>query len=273
MSFYDNLRAIQKAKNSLLCVGLDPDLSKIPRHLLGNNDSVGEFCKRIIEATSEFACAFKLNLAFFEALGERGWSTVHRVLECISPGIITIGDAKRGDIGNSAEMYARSLLDDFKFTATTVSAYMGEDSVRPFINDPDRGTFLLALTSNPGAKDFQNLKVRGKPLYEHIIAKGKKWNTRNNIGLVVGATRPAQLKRIRQLAPDMPLLIPGVGAQGGDVRLAVRYGCDAQGEMALINASRSILFASSGEDFADAARLSAKMLRDEMNKHRERYFS
>jgi orotidine-5'-phosphate decarboxylase len=272
MSFYDKLRAIQKKNNSLLCIGLDPDLTRMPRHLHDHDNPVGEFCERIVEATNVLACAYKLNLAFFEALGERCWSTVHHVLSCIPPGIITIGDAKRSDIGNSAEIYARSLLDDFKFTATTVNAYMGEDSVQPFIKDPERGAFVLALTSNPGAKDFQYLKIGGKPIYEHVIAKGKKWNTQKNIGFVVGATRPAQLKRVRQLVPDMPLLIPGVGAQGGDVKLAVRYGCDVHGEMALINASRSILYASSGEDFADAAHSAATTLRDKMNKYREQFF-
>jgi len=269
MSFYDRLRAIQKKNNTLLCVGLDPDLNKIPKHLLLQGDPVGEFCRRIIGATSDLVCAYKLNLAFFETLGERGWSTVHRVLSFIPHDVITIGDGKRGDIGNTADMYARSLMDGFKFTAATVNAYMGEDSVRPFIKDPDKGAFVLALTSNPGAKDFQYLKVRGKPLYEHVAAKAKRWNENKNIGLVVGATHPVQLKRIRQLVPDMPLLIPGIGAQGGDVKLAVRNGCDVQGGMALINASRSIIYSSSGESFAETARSVAGALRDEMNMYRE----
>jgi orotidine-5'-phosphate decarboxylase len=273
MSFYERLRAVQEEKDSLLCVGIDPDGAKIPGHLRGNGDPVGDFCLRIIEATSDLVCAFKLNLAFFEALGEPGWATIHRVLDAIPDDVLTIGDAKRGDIGNSAGMYARSLLHDFKFSATTVSAYMGEDSVKPFLDDPERGAFLLALTSNPGARDFQTLKARGKPLFEHIIAKGRKWNSHHNVGFVVGATKPAQLKRVRQLAPEMPLLIPGIGAQGGDIRSAVRYGCDAHGMMAIINASRSILYASRERDFADRARTAAKTLRDEIRLHRVRYFA
>ncbi len=271
MSFYNRLRAIQKKNNSLLCVGLDPDIKKLPRHLLDHKDPVGEFCRGIIEATRDLVCAYKLNLAFFEALGERSWSTIHRVLSCVPPEVVTIGDAKRGDIGNTAEMYARSLLEDFKFSASTVNAYMGKDSVLPFINDPERGAFVLALTSNQGAKDFQYLKVNGKPLYERVIARTKKWNDNENVGFVVGATRPSQLKRVRQLAPEMPLLIPGVGAQGGDLTLAVRYGSDKHGEMAVINASRSIIYASGGEDFAEAARRAAFAMRNEMNSCREKY--
>ena len=272
MSFYARLRTIQKKNNSLLCVGLDPDIRKIPQHLLTCNDPIGEFCRRIIEVTSDLVCAYKLNLAFFEALGEQGWSTVHRVLATIPAEVITIGDAKRGDIGNTAEMYARALFDDFKFNAATVNAYMGEDSIGPFIENSAHGAFLLALTSNTGARDFQHLKVRGKPLYEHVAAKAKKWNRNENIGLVVGATRPAQLKRVRLLAPEIPLLIPGVGAQGGDVKLAIRDGCDPHGGMALVNASRSIIYASSGEDFAEAARSSAAALCGQMNRYREQYF-
>jgi orotidine-5'-phosphate decarboxylase len=272
MSFYDKLRAAQVRNNSLLCVGLDPDINKIPKHLLRESNPIGKFCQDIIEATSDLVCAYKLNLAFFEALGESGWSTVHRVLACIPNHVIAIGDAKRGDIGNTADMYARSLFDDFGFSAATVSPYMGEDSVRPFTKDPERGSFVLALTSNPGAKDFQYLKVKGKPLYEHVIARAQKWNNHANIGFVVGATRPVQLKRVRQLVPNVPLLIPGIGAQGGDVKLAVRYGCDANGTMALINASRSVLYASGGEGFAESARSAARALRDEMNTYRRQFF-
>lgn len=272
MSFNTRLRSIQEKSNSLLCVGLDPDIKKIPKHLLAHDNPVGEFCRRIIEATGDLVCAYKLNLAFFEALGERSWSTLHAVLARVPRDVITIGDAKRGDIGNTADMYAQSLLGDFKFDASTVNAYMGADSVEPFTRDPEKGAFVLALTSNAGAKDLQYLKTRGKPLFEHVVMKSKKWNSNDNVGLVVGATRPVQLKRVRQLAPTMPLLIPGVGAQGGDVKLAIRHGCDASGRMAVINASRSILYASGGEDFADAARASAGALRDEMNKYRDRYF-
>jgi orotidine-5'-phosphate decarboxylase len=272
MKFYSKLRAIQRKNNSLLCVGLDPDVRRIPGHLLSQKDAVVEFCRCIIAQTSDLVCAYKLNLAFFETLGEAGWSTIHRVLELVPPEVVTIGDGKRGDIGNTAEMYARALFSDFKFDAATVHPYMGQDSVQPFVTDRDHGAFILALTSNPGARDFQSLKVKGKPLYEHVIARAKKWNSNGNIGIVVGATRAVQLRDIRHLIPSVPLLVPGVGAQGGDLRAAVRYGCDADGEMAIINASRSILYASPGADFAEAARRSAMTMRDEMNTYREQYF-
>ncbi len=267
---YQKLRAIQQQSNSLLCVGLDPDIKKIPKHLHRLDNPVVAFNTRIIEATKDLVCAYKLNLAFYEALGEIGWRTVKGTLAAIPSMLITIGDAKRGDIGNTAEMYARSLFQDFGFDAATINPYMGSDSVEPFVRDDRHGAFILALTSNPGAKDFEYLKAKNKPLYEHVVAKAKKWNRKNNCGLVVGATRPNELKRIRSLVPDMPLLIPGVGAQGGDLASAVRYGCDRNSEMAIINVSRAVLYASSGEDFAEAARISAIKLRNTINAIRRR---
>lgn len=272
MSFYAALRFIQKKNNSLLCIGLDSDLAKIPKHLHQRENPILEFNKQIIAATKDVVCAYKLNLAFYEALGEIGWRTVKETLGAIPLDVVTIGDAKRGDIGNTAEMYARSLRDDFGFTSSTVNPYMGFDSVEPFIRNEKHGAFILALTSNPGAKDFEYLKVREKPLYEHVIAKVKKWNTKQNCGLVVGATRPKEMQRVRKLAPAMPLLIPGVGAQGGDLQAAVRYGCDKNGEMAVINSSRGIIYASGGEDFAEVALATALKLRDEMNTIREKCF-
>lgn len=272
MQFSSKLRQIQQASNSLLCIGLDSDLKKVPQHLLSATNPILEFNKRIIGATHDLVCAYKLNLAFYEALGETGWQTVKETLAAIPSGIVTIGDAKRGDIGNTAEMYAASLRDDFGFTASTVNPYMGFDAVEPFIRDEGHGAFILALTSNPGAKDFEYLNVRGKPVYEHVIAKAKKWNVRGNCGLVIGATRSRELKRVRTLVPDMPLLIPGVGAQGGDLQAAVRYGCDKNGEMAVINSSRGIIYASGGKDFAEAARTAAMKLRGEINAIRDRYF-
>lgn len=270
MNFTERLRATQQRTDSLLCVGLDPDITKIPRHLLTHNDPIARFNTLIIEATGDLVCAYKLNLAFYEALGERGWRTVKETLAAIPTSIITIGDAKRGDIGNTAAMYAKSLFDDFGFDAVTVNPYMGFDSVEPFLADAGRGAFVLALTSNPGAKDFEYLRVNKRPLYEHVIVKVKKWNTRGNCGLVVGATRPKDLKRIRSRVPTMPLLIPGVGAQGGDIAAAVRYGCDANGELAIINSSRGIIYASSGKDCAEAARASAMKLRNTINEIRRR---
>ncbi len=268
MNFYQRLRKIQRKNRSLLCIGLDTDINKIPEFLFAYGDPIYEFNRRIIDATKDLVCAYKINLAFYEVTGEHGWYTVHQTLARIPEEIVTIGDAKRGDIGNSSELYAKLIVDDYEFAACTVNPYMGEDSVKPFMKNRHQGVFLLALTSNPGAKDFQYLKAAGKPLYEHVIAKARKWNTRKNCGLVVGATRPKDLQRIRKLAPEMPILIPGVGAQGGDLALAVRYGCDARGEMAVINASRSVIYASGGEDFATAARSAARSLSEEINRHR-----
>lgn len=272
MTFNDRLTDVQQSRNSLLCVGLDTDPAKIPAHLTSADDPVFEFNRRIVDATHDLVCAYKLNFAFYEALGEQGWTTLRRTIACIPPDLITIGDAKRGDIGNSSAMYARAIRDDLKFSSVTVNPYLGEDSVRPFIEKEQHGAFILALTSNPGAKDFQYLKVNGQPLYERVVARVKKWNTKNNCGLVVGATRPKELKRIRSIVPSLPLLIPGVGAQGGSLVSAVRYGCTDEGVGAVINASRSVLYASPGADFADAARKEAESLRQQMNDIRKKYF-
>ncbi len=267
MNFSESLAETQIATGSLLCIGLDPDPARLPASLRGE-DAVPEFNRRIIEVTSDLVCAYKLNLAFYEAAGERGWSMLRRTLSHIPKSLITIGDGKRGDIGNTAAMYARALLADLGFRATTVNPYMGSDSVEPFLRDPEKGAFVLAVTSNPGARDFQYLKVGAGRLYERVIRTVRSWNTRGNCGLVVGATRPAELRRIRAFVPDMPILIPGIGAQGGDLRSAVRYGCRKDGLLAVINAGRSILYASPGEDFADAARRAAVELRDEINRCR-----
>ena len=272
MTFTQRIRRIQRKHNSLLCIGLDTDINRVPEFLFAYGDPVYEFNRRIIDATRDLVCAYKINLAFYEASGEHGWYTVHQTLARIPEEILTIGDAKRGDIGNSSEMYARLLVDDYEFGATTVNPYMGEDSVRPFLRKREQGAFVLAVTSNPGARDFQYLKVGGRPLYEHVIGRVKSWNGRKNCGLVVGATRPGELRRIRALVPDMPLLIPGIGAQGGDLESAVRFGCDSRGEMAVINASRSVIYASGGEDFAAAARREALSLRDQINAIREKHF-
>ena len=269
MNFSQRLRRIQRKHKSLLCIGLDTDINKLPEFLFAFGDPVYEFNRRIIDATKDLVCAYKINLAFYEVTGEHGWYTVHQTLARIPEEIVTIGDAKRGDIGNSSALYAKLIVDDYEFAACTVNPYMGEDSVKPFLKNAHQGAFLLALTSNPGAKDFQYLKAGGKPLYEHVVARAKKWNMKKNCGLVVGATRPKELQRIRKLAPDLPILIPGVGAQGGDLKSAVRYGCDRHGELAIINASRSIIYASGGEDFAEAARAAALSMRDQINAHRD----
>jgi orotidine 5'-phosphate decarboxylase subfamily 2 len=272
MNFTQRLRTIQKSKKSLVCVGLDTDPTRIPQALRSYEDPVLEFNRRIIEATFDLVCAYKLNLAFYESLGERGWSVLRKTLSYIPEGIITIGDAKRGDIGNTAEMYARALLVDQQFSATTVNPYMGFDSVEPFIRNPHQGAFILAVTSNPGAKDFQYRKSGKRFLYEHVIRSVNGWNTKKNCGLVVGATRPNELRRVRTLAPDLPVLIPGVGAQGGDLESAVRYGCDRKGYLAVINSSRGIIYASGDADFAGAARNATSTLRDAINHLQSTFF-
>ncbi len=269
MLFIEKLRRIQRTNDSLLCIGLDPDVRKLPRSLRGEKNPQLAFNRRIIEATSDLVCAYKLNIAFYESTGERGYRTVHDTLTLIPRAVVSIGDGKRGDIGSTAEHQAMLLCADWKFDASTVSPYMGKDSVEPFIRRAEQGAFLLAVTSNEGSADFQHLRSGGKPLYEHVVLKAKEWNTKKNIGLVVGATRPAELKRIRSLVPDMPLLIPGIGAQKGDLRATIRYGCDAKGELAVINVGRSILYASGGADFAEAARSAALAMREEMNRIRE----
>jgi orotidine-5'-phosphate decarboxylase len=264
MSFIQKLREIQINQKSLLCIGLDVDAEKIPEHLKTSENPVLEFNRQIIEATHDLVCAYKPNLAFYEAMGELGLNTLRGTLKLIPKSIITIGDGKRGDIGNTAERYTRSLFDDFGFDSVTVNPYMGFDSVEPFLKNPDKGVFILALTSNPGSKDFQRLKVGAKPLYEKVVQAAKKWNGKKNIGLVVGATHPKELQRIRKMVPDMPILIPGIGKQGGDLKSAVRFGSDKNGQLAIINASRSIIYASSGRDFAEAARAEARRMVEEM---------
>ncbi len=272
MDFIQRLRHIQQKNNSLLCIGLDTDVTKIPESLFKWEDPQYEFNRRIIDATKDIVCAYKLNIAFYESVGEHGWYTVHHTLARIPEEIITVGDAKRGDIAGSSERYAHLLCEDWEFAATTVSPYMGKDSIEPFIRRKDQCAFVLAVTSNKGAKDFQYLNVKGKPLYEHIVNAAKKWNTKKNIGLVVGATKPAELKRIRSLAKEMPILIPGIGAQKGDLESTVKYGCDKRGELALINIGRGIIYASGGDDFAEKARAMALKYRDQINHYREKYF-
>jgi len=257
------LRVSAERNNSLLCIGLDPDHDRLPAGV-----TMAQFNRAIIDATSDVVCAYKPNLAFYEVDGADGLRALEQTLAAIPEDIPVIGDAKRGDIGNTARQYAKALFESFNFDAATVNPYLGLDSVEPFIAYPDKCTFLLCRTSNPGAKDFQDLMIRGQPLYEHVAFKALEWNIHGNIGLVAGATYPQDLARIRQLCPAMPLLVPGVGTQGGDVRAVVRLSADASGMNAIINISRAVLYASAGADFAEAARNAALRLRDEINKHR-----
>jgi orotidine-5'-phosphate decarboxylase len=264
MNFVEKLaKAVQKNK-SLLCVGLDPDLSLMPEGI-----EVFEFNKAIIDVTADLVCAYKPNFAFYEALGNEGIDALKRTVNYIPKDIPAIGDAKRGDIGNTAKAYAKSIFSYFNFDATTVNPYLGFDSVEPFIQYRDKGVFVLCRTSNAGAGDFQSLRCEADGshhlLFEMVAEKVSQWNTYGNLGLVVGATYPEELKLIRQRLPDMPLLIPGVGAQGGELSKVVSYGVDAGIQKTIINSSRQILYASRGNDFAQAARHAAAKLRDQIN--------
>lgn len=252
--------AIQ-AKRSMLCVGLDTDPRKLPPHLQGAADPVFEFNRQIIEATAEFAVAYKPNIAFYEAQGPRGWESLRKTLEIIPKDCLTIADAKRGDIGNTSELYARAFFEEMDFDAVTVAPYMGSDSVKPFLQFPGKWVFLLALTSNPGADDFQLQTVGGEPLYKRVVKTALHWadGLPGHLGFVTGATRPEYLAEIRALAPDNFFLVPGVGAQGGDLDAVCLNGKNDLGGL-LINASRSIIFASSERNFAQkAAQEAAKM--------------
>ncbi len=267
MNFAEKLAEAAGRNKSLLCVGIDPDPERMP-----DGSGVLEFNRAIIEATGDLVCAYKLNFAFYEALGDTGLTTLKDTVRLIPDNIPVIGDAKRTDIGNTSRAYARAIFDNFNFDAVTVNPYLGFDSIEPFIRYHDRGVFILCRTSNAGAADFQSLRSEAggsyRPLFEIVARKASLWNTHGNIGLVVGATYPEELKLIRQSHPDMLLLIPGIGAQGGDLASAVRWGVDPEGEKAIINSSRQILYASKGQDFARAACQAAAELRDRINRHR-----
>ena len=260
MNFTNKLLAASRQNNSLLCIGLDPDPALMPQI------SLLDFNKAIIDATADLVCAYKPNLAFYEAMGSNGFELLKKTIEHIPDHIPVIGDGKRGDIGNTAKAYAKAIFVTLGFDASTVNAYLGFDSIEPFIGYKDKGVFILCRTSNPGAADFQSLvDTRNIPLYQAVARKAREWDVHGNIGLVVGATYPEELKLIRQLCPEMPLLIPGIGAQGGDLAAAVKNGVDSSGKKAIIAASRQVLYASREQDFAQAARRSAQELRDTIN--------
>jgi orotidine-5'-phosphate decarboxylase len=264
MNFIEKLSQISKKNKSLLCIGLDTDPELIPE-----KTGIFEFNKAIIDATADLVCAYKPNIAFYEAGGISGIEALKRTRDYIPHDIPVIVDAKRGDIGNTATAYARSIFDYFKFDATTASPYLGFDSLEPFIRYRDRGVFILCRTSNKGAVDFQSLQCktgRGhKMLFEIVAEKVNEWNIAGNLGLVVGATYPEELKLIRTRYPEMPLLIPGVGTQGGELSQVVKYGVDITRQKTIINSSRQILYASKSNDFAAAARQAAQALRDGIN--------
>ena len=252
-----------REKKSLLCVGLDTDPEKLPAHLRGAEDGVVRFNKSIIDATAEFAVAYKLNTAFYEAQGLVGWQALEETRAYIPGHILTIADAKRGDIGNTAAQYAKTFFETFPFDAITVAPYMGRDSVEPFLRTAGKWAIVLGLTSNPGADDFEKLICDGKPLYEHVLRGVSGWGSPDNLMFVVGATRPEELTRIRGLLPEHFFLIPGVGAQGGTVKEVCDAAVTADGGL-LINVSRGIQYASTGDDFAEAAFRAAKSYKEQM---------
>lgn len=259
-----------KTKASFLCIGLDPDIEKIPEHLLADKDPLFAFNKAIIDATHDLCVAFKPNLAFYESRGPEGWISFEKTVRHIhekDPGQFIIADAKRGDIGNTAEMYARSFFESLPIDAVTLAPYMGKDSVEPFLSYSGKWAILLALTSNQGSADFQMLEdAHGKRLFETVLSRSSAWADESSMMYVVGATQGSLLKDVRKLVPGHFLLVPGVGAQGGSLEEVVRYGMNDDCGL-LVNASRQILYASRGRDFAQAARNEAYKLQQEMQVH------
>lgn len=275
MSFMQALRDRWTAADSLVCVGLDPEPAKFPARFDHDPDAVFGFCRDIVDATAPYACSFKPQIAHFAALGaEDALTRLIAHIHAAHPDIPVILDSKRGDIGSTAQHYASEAFDRHNADAVTVNPYLGRDSVQPFLDRAERGVVILCRTSNPGAADLQDLPVRGadgghRPLYQHVAETiARDWNGHGNCALVVGATWPAQLREVRAIVGDMPLLVPGVGAQGGDVAAVVGNARSADGSGLIVSSSRAILYASDGNDFAQAAATAARGLRDEINRHR-----
>jgi orotidine-5'-phosphate decarboxylase len=276
MAFMQQLRDRWNAASSLVCVGLDPEPAKFPARFAGDPEAVFAFCRDIADATAEYACCFKPQVAHFAALGAEG--ALGRLIGHIHaahPGIPVILDAKRGDIGSTAQRYALEAFDRYGADAVTANPYLGRDSLQPFLDRADRGVVILCRTSNPGAGDLQDLVVatgeggEARPLYQHVAEKvAREWNAHGNCMLVVGATWPEQLREVRAIAGDVPFLVPGVGAQGGDAEAVVRNAKTADGTGLVVSSSRAILYASSGDDYADAAAAAARELRDTLNRAR-----
>jgi len=260
------LTAQIRKKSSFLCIGLDVDLNKIPKHLLALEDPIFAFNKAIIESTHHLCVAYKPNTAFYEAYGIKGWQALEKTIKYLNknhPEIFTIADAKRGDIGNTSTMYAKAFFKDLAFDSVTVAPYMGKDSVEPFLAFKNKHTIMLALTSNTGAFDFQTKTVEGKELYKHILETSKLWKNSKNLMYVVGATKAEYLASIRKIIPNSFLLVPGVGAQGGNLQEVCKYGMNENVGL-LINSSRGIIYASNNEDFAKEAALKAEELQEQM---------
>lgn len=261
-------------KQSFLCIGLDVDINKIPKHLLQTDDPIFEFNKAIVDATHRFAVAYKPNTAFYEAHGLKGWKSLEKTIDYLNKKhseIFTIADAKRGDIGNTSAMYAKAFFEDLAFDAVTVVPYMGRDSVEPFLSFEDKFTILLALTSNEGAFDFQTFEIDGLPLYKRVLETSKTWINSQRLMYVVGATKAEYFKEIRTIVPDNFLLVPGVGAQGGSLQEVCKYGLNKDVGL-LINSSRGIIYASSEKDFAEKAALEAQNLQMEMKQILQKHF-
>ena len=270
MHFMPSLQAAWTRNDSLVCVGLDPDPAKFPAHLRGTPDAVFAFCAAIVDATADLVCAFKPQIAHFAAL--RAENALERLIAHIHdkhPGVPVILDAKRGDIGSTAQHYVTEAFERFGADAVTLNPYMGRDSIQPFLDCADKGVILLCRTSNPGGADFQALDCGGQPLYLRVAETiARDWNTHGNCALVTGATWPEEIRQVRALVGDMPLLVPGIGAQGGDIEAVMRAGSTAEGSGLMINSSRGIIYAGHGEDFAATARAAAIELREAINRYR-----
>jgi len=270
MHFMQSLQQAWTRNDSLVCVGLDPEPAKFPAHLRDAPDAVFDFCRAIVDATADLVCAFKPQIAHFAAL--RAENTLERLIAHIHakhPGVPVILDAKRGDIGSTAQHYASEAFERYQADAVTLNPYLGRDSIQPFLDRADKGVILLCRTSNPGGADFQALDCSGQPLYLRVAETiARDWNAHGNCALVTGATWPEELGKVRAVVGDMPLLVPGIGAQGGDVEAVLRHGRTAAGTGLLISSSRAILYAGHGEDFAAAARAAASGLRDTINRCR-----
>ncbi len=260
-----------KEKKSFLCIGLDIDLNKIPNHLMEEEDPIFSFAKDIIDSTNKYAVAYKPNIAFFEAYGVLGWKSLEKIIKYINsnyPEIFTIADAKRGDIGNTSNMYAKAFFENLEFDSITISPYMGKDSVEPFLSHDNKYVFLLALTSNLGSEDFQLKKIssNSNKLYEDVVLKSREWKNSDNLMYVVGAKNVEEIAKIRKLVPNSYLLIPGIGAQGGSLKDICNNGLDS-GLKLLVNSSRSIIYSSNDKDYAEKAMIAASEIQEEMERY------
>lgn len=270
MNFAQIVQQIRQ-KKSFLCIGLDTDIHKIPKHLLKEEDPLYAFNKAIVEHTQDLCIAYKPNTAFYEAHGSKGWQTLERTVGLFGKDLFSIADAKRGDIGNTSGMYAKAFLEQMNFDSITVAPYMGADSVQPFLAFPDKWVILLALTSNEGSQDFQVQELKnGEQVFEQVLQRSQQWGSKENMMYVVGATRGEAFTQIRKHAPEHFLLVPGVGAQGGSLEEVCKYGMTKDCGL-IVNSSRAIIYASSGEDFAEKARAEALKVQQEMEQMLEKY--